>query len=298
MVGLKKFLRAKKGMAVQICPHADVTVRNYENQVIREVFPEIRGEFKRLGFKDLGEVGQIKWEYVIDCAGKTEEEVFSSFRKDVRTRIKQATPRYGVKVRDLKYDELTIMKEMADEAGAAHQFRDKSLEYYQEMWESFQDKVKFVVAEVPREVATGEVERVDDIAGETVDERSDRSSGKASRKHSGKLSGEMVPIAAVMYMLYGTEVISLFSGVTRKYRNVGGCSHLVRWEMIKYAIEQGYPRYNFYGVRPETGNSVYKFKEGFRGEIHELVGTQMLPLTLLGRAATWRAKYYKYGIFG
>ena len=275
--GMSDFLRRKGGMAVQISPHIVVNRRNYEDEIVEEVNPEIKKTLQGLGYKDLGEVGQIKWEYVITLQGKTEEEIFNSFRKDVRTRIKQATLRYGVRIRDLGYDELSVMKEMADEAVAAHGFRDRDLEYYQSMYEAFADKVKFVVAEAPKEVAEGQIKRIDE--GDV------------------KLSGKMVPISAVMYMLYGGEVLSLFSGVTRKYKNVGGCSHLIRWELIKYALENGYERYDFYGVRPEKGNSVYNFKAGFRGEIEELVGTQMLPLSKMGKIYTKRAKYYEYGDF-
>ena len=281
--GMREFLKPKTAFAVQITPHAAVSRRDYENQPLCEVFPEIKPELKKLGYKDLGEVGQIKWEYVIDFgkgkARKSLEEIFDGFRKDIRTRIKQASERYGVRIRDLEFDELSVMKDMTDEAVAAHNFHDKDLKYYQEMWEAFGDKVKFVVAEVPKEIAEGKVERLDKMP------------------EGSQLSGEYVPISAVMYMLYGPEVISLFSGVTRKYKNVGGCSHLIRWELIKYAYENGFSRYDFYGVKPVAGNSVYNFKAGFRGEIEELVGTHQLPITALGKAYTLRAKYKEYGVF-
>lgn len=296
--GMRDFLKKKGAFAVEITPHTPVSIRDYENQIIREVNPEIKPTLKRLGYKDLGEVGQIKWEYVINfdegeseksasekhspkLAKKSLDEIFTKFRKDIRTRIKQAPERYGVRVRDLKFDELSIMRDMTDEASATHNFHDKDLKYYQEMWEAFDDKVKFVVAEVPKEIAEGKVERLD----------------KLEKSEKTALSGEYVPISAVMYMLYGPEVISLFSGVTRRYKNVGGCSHLIRWDLIKYAYENGFSRYDFYGVRPEKGNSVYNFKAGFRGEIEELVGTHILPITARGRLYVARAKYRKYGIF-
>jgi len=279
--GAREFLRVRGGMALEITPHAVVTVRNYENEVIREVYPEIRGVLHTLGYKNVGEVGQIKWEYVLNLDGRTEQEIFESFRKDIRTRIKQATTRYGVRVRDLSYDELSVMEEMTDEASSVHGFSDKDLKYYQEMWQAFGSDVKFVVAEVPVEVADGSVPRLDLADFEVRD----------------SLSGKFVPISAVMYMTYGPEVLSLFSGVTHKYPNVGGCSHLIRWELIRYALKHGYPRYDFYGVQPAVGNSVYNFKAGFRGEIEELVGTHVLPLNLRGKAYVSRMKYREFGKF-
>lgn len=279
--GARDFLRTHGGMALEITPHAVVTVRNYENETIREVHPEIRGVLSTFGYKNVGEVGQIKWEYVLNLDGRTEQEIFESFRKDIRTRIKQATTRYGVRVRDLEYDELSVMEEMTDEASSMHGFTDKDLKYYQEMWQAFGSDVKFVVAEVPVEVAEGSVARLDLADAEIRD----------------SLSGEFVPISAVMYMTYGPEVLSLFSGVTHKYPNVGGCSHLIRWELIRYALNHGYLRYDFYGVQPVEGNSVYNFKAGFRGEIEELVGTHVLPLNLRGKAYVSRMKYREFGKF-
>ena len=282
--GLKVFAKNHGAFVVEITPHAAVSVRDHENQIIHEENPEIKPLLKKLDYKDLGEVGQIKWEYVLNFtdetgAKKSLDDIFASFRKDIRTRIKQAPERYGVRIRDLKFDELNIMQDMTDEASSLHKFHDKDLKYYQEMWEAFGDKVRFVVAEVPREIAEGTIDRLDKI------------------KDGAKLSGDYIPISAVMYMLYGPEVISLFSGVTRKYKNVGGCSHLIRWDLIKYAYENNYKRYDFYGVRPEKDNSVYNFKAGFRGEIEELVGTHILPITKLGRLYVARAKYREYGVF-
>ena len=57
--------------------------------------------------------------------------------------------------------------------------------------------------------------------------------------------------------------------------------------MIKYARDNGYKKYNFYGISenfsdekdPEYG--VYKFKKGFNGYVEELIGEYHLPLSLL-----------------
>ena len=48
-------------------------------------------------------------------------------------------------------------------------------------------------------------------------------------------------------------------------------------EMIKYAIENGYEKYNFYGITGEfnEGSPMYglfDFKRGFNAEVEELIG--------------------------
>ena len=46
---------------------------------------------------------------------------------------------------------------------------------------------------------------------------------------------------------YGKEVIIMSGGSIEKYLNFGG-STLINWEMIRYAFENGYERYNFHGT--------------------------------------------------
>ena len=63
-----------------------------------------------------------------------------------------------------------------------------------------------------------------------------------------KYSDEMIPISASMFMLYGNEVIYLFSGNVDKYNNFYA-QYLIQWQMIKYAVENKYLKYNFYGIK-------------------------------------------------
>ena len=57
---------------------------------------------------------------------------------------------------------------------------------------------------------------------------------------------------------------------------------------IQEALATGCERYNFYGVRPVAGDGVYKFKQGFRGHVEELLGTFALPVGALGKVYVGR----------
>ena len=53
--------------------------------------------------------------------------------------------------------------------------------------------------------------------------------------------------------------------------------------MIRYALEHGFARYNFYGIRglpdPKVKDyGIYRFKKGFGGHVVELIGSFELPL--------------------
>ncbi|MBR5621433.1 peptidoglycan bridge formation glycyltransferase FemA/FemB family protein [Candidatus Saccharibacteria bacterium] len=105
------------------------------------------------------------------------------------------------------------------------------------------------------------------------------------------------PVAAAMFMTYGGETIYLFSGSDRNYKKYAG-PHLMQWEVIKKALEEGVSFYNFYGTHPvelpgEKG--VYEFKRGFRGEFIEYVGTFAKPLDMAGKLYLSRMKYHEFG---
>jgi alanine adding enzyme len=102
------------------------------------------------------------------------------------------------------------------------------------------------------------------------------------------------PVAAAMFVYYGHEVVYLYSGADPEYNHVAG-SYALQWKMINFAFGHNFKRYNFYGVRPETGNGVFEFKNGFRASVEELWGTYIFPLSPLGKLYVARKKYHKYG---
>lgn len=207
--------------------------------------PSVKAELQVLGYKYLGEYEQVKWIYVLDLVGKTHDELFKNLRMTHRRLIRRAE-REKVQIRELGEGEFSIMKENAAEAGVRHGFRDPEMEYYRSMKEYFGEKVKFMAAEV-------------------------------------EIEGEITSVATGMFVEYGGELIYLYGGSKTEYRKYGG-SYLLQWRMIERALEIGCQRYNFYGVRPVEGNGVYLFKQGFRGEVEELLGTFAKPLGLIGKA--------------
>lgn len=103
---------------------------------------------------------------------------------------------------------------------------------------------------------------------------------------------EHIPIAAAFFILYGDEVIYLSSGFSREHKKLGG-PHLTQWAMIKYAYANGYRKYNFWGTNPDPENGVFKFKQGFHGEVEEFIGTFATPLTAMGKVYLGKLHYAK-----
>lgn len=282
----RRFLRQRKGCILQISPCVELRRRDRKNQIFshdRDLginHEPVKDFLEEQGWKYLGEFEQAKWQFCLDTAGTmrrnlelaseaelptdatatiTPEVVFRHFRTDHRQRIRRAE-REGLRVRKLAADELGVLKEIAAEAGERHGFHDPDLKYYQEMAQAFGDKVEFWVVEAPQ----------DDGAT------------------------KWTPVCAAMFVLANHEIVYLYSGSKRAYQKLGG-AHLLQWQMIQRAITGDYQRYNFYGVRPEEGNGVFAFKQGFKGYVVEQLGTLILPLTPLGAVFAWRQKPHEFG---
>lgn len=294
----RRFLRQRKGCILQISPCVELRRRDRKNQIFshdRDLginHEPVKDFLEEQGWKYLGEFEQAKWQFCLDTAGTmrrnlelaseaelpedatapvTPEVVFRHFRTDHRQRIRRAE-REGLRVRQLAADELDVLKEIAAEAGERHGFHDPDLKYYQEMAKAFGDRVEFWVVEAPQEEETPREE-------ETPQEEE---------------ALKWTPVCAAMFVLTNHEIVYLYSGSKRAYQKLGG-AHLLQWQMIQRAITGDYQRYNFYGVRPEEGNGVFAFKQGFKGYVVEQLGTLILPLTPLGAVFAWRQKPQELG---
>ncbi len=262
----RKFCKKHKGLALFITPNLESQPRDNDNRVVEGAdHLAVKAELKRLGYKELGEFEAPKWQYILGLDGQTPEKMFQAFRNGHKWEIRRAE-RDGVRVRELKEDEIAILKEIAAESGERHGFQDPEIDYYLSMKQAFGDKVKFVVAEMPAEK----------IEGVEVEQRTG-----------------YVPIAASMFVTDNKEKVYLYSGSVRKMQKYGG-AHLIQWVMIQEALKEGCLKYNFYGVKPVEGNGVYRFKQGFRGHVEELIGCFVLPIGLMGKIYTSRLKYYEY----
>lgn len=102
------------------------------------------------------------------------------------------------------------------------------------------------------------------------------------------------PLSAAMFICDDKEMIYLYGGTNRAGQRYAS-SYALQWEMIKKAIAQKYQRYNFYGTKPIAGNGVYQFKQGFRGQMEELLGSFALPIGVLGKIYVWRLKEREIG---
>ena len=246
MKSLKRYIKSHNGYILQISPYYELRELDRHGDPIENGFNHQNAVkiLKSLGFTEQSHPSQPKYMYALDLKSKTPEELMADFKSNTRGHIRKAE-KMGVKVRELKREELNIFKQITEETSKRREFEDKPLSYYEEMYDLF----------VPRKEATFLLAEADSLA-----------------------------LSAAMFVLYGDEIVYLFSGSDEKYMKDYNAQYELQWYMIKYAAEHNFKRYNFYGIHglPKEGehDGVYEFKKGFGGQVLEYIGTWELPIDL------------------
>lgn len=253
---LCKKLAEEKGINFSIDPYYELIERDRDGLVKEGGFNRKNAvkNLKDLGFKPLKVATQPKYLFVLEINGKTPDQLLMDFKRNTRNHVRKAE-KMGVSVRELGKSELDKFKKITEATSERRHFSDKPLSYYEKMYDLFHDRgeVKFMVAEA-------------DIEGKTT------------------------VLSAAMFMTYGDEVIYLFSGSDEKYMRDYNAQYAIQWHMIKYAAENGFKTYNFYGIQglPDENAKdygIYEFKKGFTtdesGRVVEFLGTYEKHLSTL-----------------
>ncbi len=261
----KKFLKAKHGIALQISPN--LLMPNAPN--------DFDATLKKHGFKRLGEYEQVKWTYALDFA-KIPDLPFVSPAEPKSSVLGPTLPEESERIllRSFRRDHRYTIKYATERYNL--KLRELEVNDYPILLKLMEESGK-VHGFVPRDQKF--FEQLKQFFGPDV-------AAIVAELPDG------TPIAAAFFILYGNEVIYLSSGFSREHKKLGG-PHLIQWTMIKYAYANGYQKYNFWGTNPDPENGVFKFKQGFHGEVEEFVGTYIAPLSAIGKAYINKLHYAK-----
>lgn len=288
-----KFLKSKNGLRLVIDPYIPNISRDMNANIIDGVDNrDIKFKLHKMGYKD-NEGAQVKWCYALDTE-KSSEELFNDFRNSTRNYINRTINKYKLEIKTLKKSELSEFKQITSDTCDRRDFADKTLKYYEDMYDAFGKDVTFKICSLNCDSYINELEKDNEEMNRKLNELSDSASNKKKKevmrkdidsnlrkieetKKLKKENGNIIPLSGAMFMLYGNEIVYLFSGSYEKYMSFCG-QYRLQWEMIKYAAENGYKRYNFYGIQdvfnPKGKDyGVYEFKKGFGGYVEELLGS-------------------------
>lgn len=91
---------------------------------------------------------------------------------------------------------------------------------------------------------------------------------------------ENQPVAAVWIFCLGKRIWYMYGASNNDYRNMMP-NHALHWEVIQWAIKEGYELYDLWGIPANPGPDhplfgVYRFKKGFNGELGKFAGAMDL----------------------
>lgn len=295
---VKRFIKEKNGYVLRIDPYIINKERNLDGNLVEGGVDNtsVITFLYKLGFKKvpLSNTEQVSWMFSLNLEGKTADEILKEMKQNTRNIIRK-TEKIGIKIKELSYEELPEFQNIMLETGARKGFSIRDASYYEEMYKLLHDKdeVKYFITylDLNEYIAKLESERAEkqekydkgqrkgiEIDIDLLEKRI--SEAKAIKEEAKQ---DVITLSCAMFILIKPEIIYLSGGNYEKYMNFNS-QYLLQWEMIKYGIDHGFKKHNFYGIPANIQDhpkdyGIYAFKRGFNGQVEELIGEYELPIS-------------------
>ena len=308
---LKDYAKKEHAIFVKIDPYVEYKVRDnngdiVENGIDNSICVENLKElgYKHFGFNLMQDTLQPRWMHVIETEGKTLDDVMKDMESKTR-QILRKNERSGIHTREITKEELPLFKDIMQKTSDRREFVDRPLSYYESMWDSLHDDgiLKILVAEIDftefekntkEELETNEKELKDRIYKKEHDilkmnpkkyeqnNKKNESEIERLKKQLEKIKdykekyGDKKLLGGILFLIYGNEVLSLHGGTLDDVMQFQS-AYTIHFAGVKYAVENHYKRYNFYGITGDFRKEnplygLYLFKKSFGGHVVELIG--------------------------
>ena len=315
---LKKYIKKEKGIFVKIDPYVEYQERDNNGEIVENGYNNKKSveNLKKLGYKFFGfntmqDTLQPRWMHVIEINGKKEEDILKDMESKTR-QILRKNEKSSIKTREITKEELPIFKSIMEHTGDRRDFIDRPLSYYEAMWDNLHDSgiLKILLAEIDfEEYKKNKIKEKEEIEKNLKDriykhdnnllkmnEKKYETSNKQDKESIERLEKQLIKIetykkeygkkknlGTILFLIYGNEVLSLFGGTDDNLLQFQS-AYTVHYAGIKYAINHGYKRYNFYGITGDFSKEnplygLYLFKKSFGGHVVELIGEYDLVIS-------------------
>ena len=295
---VKKFIIEKHGVFLKIDPYILVRDRNSEGNIIEggvyNDFVEIN--LTNANFIKVNDKIQPKWLSRINLKEKTIDDIFNNFSPKARQTVRR-NERLGFKVRDFDFKDIDNFIDIINKESKKYRTIVPTKTFYLDLKQSFDGNIKFI------EVYFKKDEVISNIDKMIIDVNKEKEV-RINNYHNSKMTAEYfidkeledeeeikrldnlkdyfskcsddVSMGIYMFITIGNEVVALNGGIVDEYNKLDA-SYTLHYEMIKYAIDNGYKYYNLYEIGDITDDNnklknSYNYKKNFGGEVIELVG--------------------------
>ncbi|MBP3840907.1 MAG: peptidoglycan bridge formation glycyltransferase FemA/FemB family protein [Bacilli bacterium] len=307
---IKEFVKNKKGIFIKIDPYVPYKEHDNNGKLVENGFDnsDVVNNLKELGYKHFGfnlmqDTLQPRWMHVIDT-DRSMDDVLKDMESKTR-QILRKNEKCGIITHEIEKDELKTFKEIMKHTSDRREFVDRPFSYYENMWDKLHDSgiLKIRIAEIDfnlyekntnnekNEIENALKDRIRKYENKELkmNEKKYNSHNKQDEERIKQLEkqlekikeykkeyGEKTTLGGILFLVYGNEVLSLYGGSEAKLMQFQS-AYTVHFDGIKYAVENGYKRYNFYGITGDFREEnplygLYLFKKSFGGTVVELVG--------------------------
>ena len=295
---VRKFIIEKHGVFLKIDPYILVRDRDSVGNVVDGgVYNDfVKVNLTNANFSKVNDRIQPKWLSRINLKDKTLNDIFNNFSPKARQTIRR-NEKYGFKVRDFEFNDIDRFINIVNEESKKYHTIVPTKTFYLDLKEAFDGNIQFKEVYFKRDEVINNIEkmildfnkekeiRINNyhnskmtteyfIDKELKDEKEIKRL-ESLKEYFSKCSDD-VSMGIYMFMTIGNEVVALNGGIVDEYNKLDA-SYTLHYEMIKYAIDNGYKYYNLYEIGDITDNNnklknSYNYKKNFGGEIVELVG--------------------------
>lgn len=308
---IKVFIKERKGIFIKIDPYVaykehdndgKLKENGFDNSICYQNLVDLG--YKHFGFNLMQDTLQPRWMHVIDTKNKTLDEVLNQMESKTR-QILRKNEKSGIEVREINKNELPLFKEIMQHTSDRREFVDRPLKYYENMWKYLHESgiLKIMIAEIDFNKYQQNTKEEQKTIKEELENRIYKKENNLLKMNEKKFNqkkkqdeetiqrlekqlkkiedykkqyGDKTTLGGILFLVYGNEVLSLYGGSEEKLMQFQS-AYSIHFAGIKYAVENKYDRYNFYGITGDFREEnplygLYLFKKSFGGNVVELIG--------------------------
>ena len=303
---IKQFVKKEKGIFIKIDPYVEYKERDNNGQLVENGIDNTLciTNLKKLGYKHFGfnlmqDTLQPRWMHVIETANKSLDDVLKDMESKTR-QILRKNEKSGIITREITKEELPLFKDIMKHTSDRREFVDRPLSYYEAMWDNLHESniLKILIAEIDfniyEENTKKDINTIEKNLHDRIEKKeknilkmNEHKLEQANKKDQTELTrlntqldkikqlkkeyGSKTILGGILFLIYGNEVLSLYGGSLAKLMQFQS-AYTIHFEGIKYAVENGFKKYNFYGITGDFRKEnplygLYLFKKSFGGHV-------------------------------
>ncbi|EIY5962562.1 aminoacyltransferase [Enterococcus faecalis] len=298
---IKKYIKKNHGLLLKVTPNYFYQHLTAEGVPLDEPQSSIHKQLLNCGLKHNG----FTHTYINDnprvifkknLTGFTERDLLKSYHSSTRTKVNKSI-KSGMTIHQFSREELPLFEDVMHHTASRQNFQDKGLSYYQDLYDSFGNQAKYMAVEINFNSYVEEtLKKIKRLKQKKKKIYTDISKSGQKKNIDTELIAlekrledvqEFLPLneknknkilAVGLFIECPEDMIFLFGGMYKQYKNFLSPSYFLQHIMMKQAIDKGLTWFNLYGVEGvyDGSDGVLNFKKGFGGVVEEQLGTYRL----------------------